>query len=180
MLPAYYLVLAVAGGTMVLSHFVARSNFGLALFSIREDEEVARAFGVPTTLYKGLALVISSVPASLMGGVYVWNMTYISPPSVFGLEIALSPIVMAMLGGTGIMVGPLVGAVFITLVQEFLWTQVPYFHLAMYGTVLILLGLFLPGGLVRTRWVRPVIQRLGFGEEVDYFKNKETEEILER
>lgn len=180
MLPAYYLVLAVAGGTMVLSHFVARSNFGLALFSIREDEEVARAFGVPTTLYKGLALVISSVPASLVGGVYVWNMTYISPPSVFGLEIALSPIVMAMLGGTGIMVGPLVGAVFITLVQEFLWTQVPYFHLAMYGTVLILLGLFLPGGLVRTRWVRPVIQRLGFGEEVDYFKNKETEEILER
>lgn len=180
MLPAYYLVLAVAAGTMVLSHFVARSKFGLALFSIREDEEVARAFGVPTTLYKGLALVISSLPASLVGGIYVWNMTYISPPSVFGLEIALSPIVMAMLGGTGIMVGPLVGAVFITLVQEFLWTKVPYFHLAMYGTVLILLGLFLPGGLVRTRWVRPVIQRLGFGEEVDYFKKKETEEIPER
>jgi branched-chain amino acid transport system permease protein len=180
MVPAYYLVLAVAAGTMVLSHFVARSNFGLALFSIREDEEVARAFGVPTTLYKGLALVISSVPASLVGGIYVWNMTYISPPSVFGLEIALSPIVMAMLGGTGIMAGPLVGAIFITLVQEFLWTKVPYFHLAMYGTVLILLGLFLPGGLVRTRWVRPVIQRLGFGEEVDYFKKKETEEIPER
>jgi len=168
MIPAYYLVLAVAGGTMVLSHFVARSNFGLALFSIREDEEVARAFGVPTTLYKGLALVISSAPASLVGGIYVWNMTYISPPSVFGLEIALSPIVMAMLGGTGIMAGPLVGAVFITLVQEFLWTKVPYFHLAMYGTVLILLGLFLPGGLVRTRWFRPFIQSLGFGEKVDY------------
>ena len=174
-LPSYYLTLAVAGGTMVLSQVVARSKFGLALFSIREDEEVAKAFGVPTTLYKGLALIISSVPASVVGGIYVWHMTYISPESVFGLEIALSPIIMAMLGGTGIMIGPLVGAVFITLVQEFLWTKIPYFHLAMYGTVLVLLGLFLPGGLVRIRWIRPFIQRLGLGEAVDYFKNVDAE-----
>ena len=177
MLPSYYLVLAVAGGTMVLSQMVARSKFGLALFSIREDEEVAKAFGVPTSLYKCLALVISSAPASLVGGIYVWNMTYISPESVFGLEIALSPIIMAMLGGTGIMIGPLVGAVFITMVQEFLWTQVPYFHLAMYGTVLVLLGLFMPGGLVRTRWLKPVVQCLGLGEAVDYFKNADAERI---
>jgi len=177
MLPSYYLVLAVAGGTMVLSQMVARSKFGLALFSIREDEEVAKAFGVPTSLYKGLALVISSAPASLVGGIYVWNMTYISPESVFGLEIALTPIIMAMLGGTGIMIGPLVGAVFITMVQEFLWTEVPYFHLAMYGTVLVLLGLFMPGGLVRTRWLKPFIQWLGLGEAVDYFKNADAERI---
>jgi branched-chain amino acid transport system permease protein len=177
MLPSYYLVLAVAGGTMVLSQIVARSKFGLALFSIREDEEVAKAFGVPTSLYKCLALVISSAPASLVGGIYVWNMTYISPESVFGLEIALSPIIMAMLGGTGIMIGPLVGAVFITMVQEFLWTQVPYFHLAMYGTVLVLLGLFMPGGLVRTRWLKPFVQWLGLGEAVDYFKNADAERI---
>jgi len=177
MIPSYYLVLAVAGGTMVLSQIVARSKFGLALFSIREDEEVAEAFGVPTSLYKCLALVISSAPASLVGGIYVWNMTYISPESVFGLEIALSPIIMAMLGGTGMMIGPLVGAIFITLVQEFLWTKVPYFHLAMYGTVLILLGLFMPGGLVRTRWAKPFVQRLGLGEAVDYFKNADAERM---
>lgn len=174
MVPAYYLSLAVAIGTMVFSHRLARSQFGLALLSIREDEEVARSFGVPTSLYKSLALIMSSVPASLVGGIYVWNVTYISPPSVFGLEIALSPIVMAMLGGTGIMVGPVVGAVFITLVQELLWTKVPYFHLTMYGTVLIFLGLFMPGGLVRTRWLWPVVQRLGFGEEIDYFKKSGT------
>ena len=177
MLPAYYMVLGVAAATMVLSHSVARSKFGLGLFSIREDEEVAQSFGVPTSLYKGLALVISSVPASLVGGIYVWNMTYVSPESVFGLEIALSPIIMAMLGGTGVMIGPLVGAVFITLVQEFLWTKVPYFHLAMYGTVLVLLGLFMPGGIVRTRWVKPFIQRLGLGEAVEYFKNVDAERM---
>jgi branched-chain amino acid transport system permease protein len=177
MLPSYYLVLAVAGGTMVLSQMVARSKFGLALFSIREDEEVARALGVPTTFYKSLALIISSVPAGLVGGIYAWNMTYISPNSVFGLEIALSPIIMAMLGGTGMMIGPLVGAVFITLVQEFLWTKVPYFHLAMYGMILVFIGLFMPGGLVRTRFVKPFIQWLGLGEAIDYFKNADAERI---
>lgn len=170
LLPAYYLALFVVLGTMVFSRHLARSQFGLALFSIREDEEVSRSFGVPTSLYKCLALVISSVPASLVGGIYVWNMTYISPHSVFGLEIALSPIVMAMLGGTGTMVGPLLGSIFITLVQELLWTKVPYFHLTMYGTVLVLLGLFMPGGLVRTRWLRPMVQRFGLGEEINYFK----------
>ena len=177
MLLAYYLVLAVAAGTIVLSYQVARSQFGLALFSIREDEEVAQAFGVPTSLYKCLALVISSIPASLVGGIYVWNMTYISPPAVFGLEIALSPIVMAMLGGTGTILGPLVGAIFITLVQEFLWTKVPFFHLAMYGIVLVLVGLFLPGGLVRTRWIKPVIQRLGLGENIDYLDKSDPTQV---
>jgi len=177
MLLAYYLILVVAAGTIVLSYQVARSQFGLALFSIREDEEVAQAFGVPTSLYKCLALVISSIPASLVGGVYVWNMTYISPPAVFGLEIALSPIVMAMLGGTGTILGPLVGAIFITLVQEFLWTKVPFFHLAMYGIVLVLVGLFLPGGLVRTRWIKPVVQRLGLGENIDYLDKSEPTQV---
>jgi branched-chain amino acid transport system permease protein len=100
-------------------------------------------------------------------------MTYISPSSVFGLEIALSPIVMAMLGGSGIMVGPLLGAIFITLMQELLWTKVAYFHLTMYGLLLVGLGMFMPGGIVRTRWLWPTVARLGFGEKIDYLRNLE-------
>jgi branched-chain amino acid transport system permease protein len=158
---AYYLAVAVALGTLALSWGISRSLFGLALFSIREDEEVARALGTPTILYKGLALVLSSVPASLIGGIYVWNVTYISPSSVFGLEIALSPVTMAMLGGTGTLVGPFLGVVFLTLVQELLWTKVPYLHLTMYGVIMVLVGLFMPGGLVRTRQFKWILERLG-------------------
>jgi branched-chain amino acid transport system permease protein len=169
-LPAYYLCVAVALGTVLLSRIVSRSQFGLALFSIREDEEVARAFGVPTTRYKCLALIVSSAPAALIGGIYVWNVTYISPPAVFGLEIALSPIVMAMLGGTGTIIGPVVGVIFLTGLQEFLWTKIPYLHLAMYGVIMILVGLFMPGGLVRIGLVKPLIDRLGLGEKVAYGK----------
>ncbi len=167
---AYYFSLILAAGTIVLSHRLARSKFGLALFSIREDEEVARAFGIPTTLYKCVALLVSSVPASLIGGIYVWNMTYISPSSVFGLEIALSPIVMAMLGGTGTIIGPVVGVAFLTALQELLWTKIPYLHLTMYGITMVLVGLFMPGGLVRISWVRSLVSRLGLAEQIDYFK----------
>lgn len=169
-LPAYYLSIGVAVGTMALSHFLARSSFGLALVSIREDEEVARACGLPATSYKWAAMIISSIPASLIGGVYVWNLTYINPSAVFGLEIALTPIVMAMLGGTGVMMGPVIGVVFLTAIQELIWTQIPYFHLTIYGVLLVLLGLFMPGGIVRTRWVSPILRRLGLGTESDYLK----------
>ncbi len=165
---SYYLSLAVSIATVVLNLGLSRSRFGLALLSIREDEEVANALGTPTTLYKSLALIVSSVPAGVIGGVYAWNVTYISPPAVFGLEIALSPIVMAMLGGTGTVIGPVLGVIFLTLLQEFLWTQIPYLHLTLYGVVMVLVGLFMPGGLVRTRPFRLVIQRFVPGDKAHY------------
>ncbi|MEW6139289.1 MAG: branched-chain amino acid ABC transporter permease [Thermodesulfobacteriota bacterium] len=166
--PAYYLSVLIVAATLTFSYLISRSRFGLALFSIREDEEVARSLGVPTSLYKALALVFSAIPASLVGGVYVWCVTYISPPAAFGLEIALSPIVMAMLGGTGTLLGPFLGALFLTSLQELLWTKMPYLHLTIYGGILVTIGLFMPGGIVRARWFRPVLDALGVGEKMRY------------
>ena len=163
-LEAYYVSIAMAIGTIIFKRCLAQSRFGLALISIREDEEGAGSFGIPAYLYKCLALIISSVPAGLSGCIYVWNITYISPSSVFGLEIALGPVIMAMLGGTGTVAGPVIGTIFITLTQELFWTRVPYFHLTMYGAVLVLLGLFMPGGLVRVRFLKQLIIRFGFGK----------------
>jgi branched-chain amino acid transport system permease protein len=152
LLPAYYLSLAVAASSVALAALVARSRLGLALMSLREDEEVAAVFGVHALRYKILALVLSAIPPGLIGGVYSWQLTYINPSIVFGLEIALVPIVMAMLGGVGHVWGPVLGAFFITLIEELLWTKLPYLHLATYGVILLLVGFYLPGGLVRLRW----------------------------
>jgi branched-chain amino acid transport system permease protein len=157
LLPAYYLSLVVAAGSVGLAVLVSRSRLGLALMSLREDEEVAAVFGVYPLRYKTLALVLSAVPPGLIGGVYTWQLTYINPSIVFGLEIALVPIVMAMLGGVGHVWGPVLGAFFITLVEELLWTKMPYLHLTTYGVILLLVGLYLPGGLVRWRWLVRVV-----------------------
>jgi branched-chain amino acid transport system permease protein len=154
LIPAYYLSLAVAAGSIALLALVERSRLGLALMSIREDEEVAAVFGVHAFRYKTLALILSAIPPGLIGGVYAWQLTYINPSTVFGLEIALVPIVMAMLGGVGHVWGPVLGAVFITIIEELLWTEMPYLHLTTYGVVLLLIGFYLPGGLVRLRWRR--------------------------
>src|ERR671925_579964 len=117
LLPAYYLSLAVTAGSVALLALVERSRLGLALMSIREDEEVAAVFGVHAFRYKTMALILSAIPPGLIGGVYTWQLTYINPSIVFGLEIALVPIVMAMLGGIGHVWGPVLGAFFITLVE---------------------------------------------------------------
>jgi branched-chain amino acid transport system permease protein len=153
LLPAYYLSLGIASGSVALVAWVRRSRVGLALMSIREDEEAAAAFGVHGFRFKALALTLSAIPPGLIGGVYAWHLTYINPSTLFGLEVALAPIVMAMLGGVGHVWGPVVGALFITLVEELLWTRMPYLHLTAYGITLLLVGFYLPGGLVRLRWL---------------------------
>jgi branched-chain amino acid transport system permease protein len=151
--PAYYLSFAVAAGSVALVALVGRSRLGLALMSLREDEEAAAVFGVHAFRFKALALILSAIAPGLIGAVYTWHLTYINPSTVFGLEIALVPIVMAMLGGVGHVWGPVLGAVFITLIEELLWTKLPYLHLTTYGLVLLLVGFYLPGGLIRLPWL---------------------------
>jgi branched-chain amino acid transport system permease protein len=159
LLPAYYLGFAVAASSVALVALVGRSRLGLALMSLREDEEAAAVFGVHALRFKAVALILSAIAPGLIGGVYAWQLTYINPPTVFGLEIALVPLVMAMLGGVGHVWGPVLGALFITLVEEFLWTKLPYLHVATYGVILLLVGFYLPGGLVRLRWILPLLPR---------------------
>jgi branched-chain amino acid transport system permease protein len=162
---AYYFTLGLCVVTVGLIFLLTRSRLGLAWTAIREDEEVAQTFGINTFKHKCVALMISASFASLMGAFYTWYIIFINPKVVFGLEIALVPISMAMLGGSGVIIGPIVGAFFITLVEEFLWTKVPYFHLAAYGIAIVLVGLFMPGGIVRLKWFKKPLMRLGLLED---------------
>lgn len=157
--PAYYIALLLAAAAVFVNFLISRSGIGLALASIREDEEVAQAFGVNLFRYKALTLMISASFAGMMGGVFVWKANYADPPLLFGLERALVPIVMAMLGGSGTILGPIIGALFLTVVEEFLWAQMPYLHLAVYGVILATVGLFMPGGIARTAPVRKLLSK---------------------
>lgn len=163
--PMYYLTLALVAAVLVAYWLVDRSRLGLALKTIREDEEVAQDFGVPTLRVKAQALVLSSLFPGALGGLYTWYLNFIDPNQVYGLKIALTPIAMAMLGGTGLLVGPVLGAVFLYLAEELIWTQATELHGAMLGLVIVLVGLFMPGGLVRLRPVARVLGWLGLTTE---------------
>lgn len=147
LVPAYYLTLvlvaAMVGGTL----WVTRSHYGLALRSIQDDEEAAGAFGVNALKVKCTVLMVSGGVAGLTGGIYAWYITFLTPPAVFGLDRALGPVVMAMLGGSGTVVGPFLGAAFVNVLEEVLRVKVGAYVLTSYGAILILVGLFLPNGI---------------------------------
>jgi branched-chain amino acid transport system permease protein len=161
----YFLTLGLVGCTCLAVWLITQSKFGLALVSIREDEQVARAFGVAVFRYKCGALVISAVLAAALGPIYLSDRLYINPGEMFGLETALMPITMAMLGGSGLLIGPVVGVAFLSLVQEVLWTQLGILRLASLGLVLTAVGLFMPGGLVRLAPIYARLRRWGLVQE---------------
>lgn len=160
LLPAYYMTVGLAFVALFTNYKILGSNFGLALTSIREDEEVAHSFGINSYPYKTIALMISSAIAACMGTIYMFYITYIVPDTVFGLELVFSPAIMAMLGGTGTLFGPVLGAVFITLLQEIIWTRLAYLHLMIYGLIFAMVGLFMPGGILRAPRVRLALSRV--------------------
>jgi ABC-type branched-subunit amino acid transport system permease subunit len=152
---AYYATLALLALLVALTAWLAHSRTGLALSSIREDEEVAGVFGVNTEAVKCVTLMASGAVAGLAGGLYCWYLTYIIPSTVFGLDIAIGPIVMAMLGGSGTVAGPVLGALVVDILREGLRLKTQYLALTIYGVILVLVGLFLPGGLAAPhRWRR--------------------------
>jgi branched-chain amino acid transport system permease protein len=161
----YYLTLALAVAVLATNFAISRSRLGLALVCIRDDEEVADGCGVDVFSYKLIALAISAAFAGAIGAVFAWFLIFINPDSVLGLEIALLPVVMAMLGGSGTVAGPLLGAAFVLVLQEVLWTNLEAFrthlHLATYGVVLALVGLLMPSGFANTRPVRGLLKRAG-------------------
>jgi len=164
-LPVYLLTLGLALLAIASTWLINRSRLGLAMKAIREDEVVARDFGVPTYRIKAQALVISSVFPSLLGGLYMWYFNYIAPSEVFGLKIALQPVAMALLGGTGLTIGPLAGTVFLYVMEEVLWANFPYFQGSMLGLMIVLVGLFMPGGIVRVGPIERLLRRIGLLEE---------------
>lgn len=163
--PMYYLSLGVVASVLLVAWLLGRSRLGLAMQTIREDEEVARDFGVPTFRVKAQALMISSVFPGAMGALYTWNINFIDPGQVYGLKIALTPIAMAMLGGSGLLIGPVLGAVFLYAAEEVIWTKVAHLQGAMLGLVIVLVGLFMPGGLARLAPVQRLLGRMGLATE---------------
>jgi branched-chain amino acid transport system permease protein len=75
------------------------------------------------------------------------------------------PVTMAILGGSGLLLGPVVGVVFLTVIQEVLWTQLGTLRLASLGVILAAVGLFMPGGLVRLPPVYTRLCRWGLARE---------------
>lgn len=144
----YELMVLVLAVTIVVARYVERSKFGLGLYAIREDEEVASTQGIDTTRLKIGAFVVSAALAGLGGGIYAWFLGYVTPGPMFDVRISILVVLIALLGGTQSWVGPFLGAVLLRVVDQVLVLRFGgQVAQIMYGLLLVVVILYLPQGL---------------------------------
>jgi branched-chain amino acid transport system permease protein len=143
----YLTVLAISAAALAACAAVRASRFGLALAGIGADEERAQTLGVNTRRTKIAGFALSAFFAGALGAAMAVRWTYIEPNSVFNPFIGFQTVLIAMVGGAHTLIGPLLSSVVFSVLTEFLRLQFPYVFLIVLGALLILLVLYLPGGL---------------------------------
>jgi branched-chain amino acid transport system permease protein len=122
-----------------------KSRLGKLFLAIREDEVAARSLGIKASQVKVVAMMIAASLAGVSGPLYAHYQRLISPED-FSVFQSVSILLMVILGGSGSLIGPLIGATLVILLPEYL-RPVENFRWIVFGSVLILCIIFLPGGI---------------------------------
>jgi branched-chain amino acid transport system permease protein len=130
---------------MFIAHRIRNSRLGRAFVALAGSEDAARALGIDVARYKLISFLISAAYAALAGWLFVHVVGFVSP-EVYGLHMVVLAFTMLYVGGIGTIVGPLVGAIIISLLPETFRAFKDYQDLA-YGAVLILLLIYAPRGI---------------------------------
>jgi branched-chain amino acid transport system permease protein len=144
----YYAIFIVFVLTIVAAALIRRSRYGLALQSIGEYEEAAAHSGINVVWTKVLTFAVSAIFMGMAGAIIATRRTYIDPYIAFNLNTSFLPVLMAMFGGMGNLVGPVLGAALFTYIGEILLTRFPDLYMLIFGVVLILAILFMPNGVL--------------------------------
>jgi branched-chain amino acid transport system permease protein len=140
--------------TVVIALAIRRSRYGLALQSIGEHEEAAAHSGINVVWTKVLVFAVSAITMGMAGAIIATRRTYIDPGIAFNLNTSFLPVLMALFGGMGNLLGPVIGAVVFTYIGELLLTSFPDLYMLLFGVVLILSMLFMPNGILGVlQWV---------------------------
>ncbi|MFN2221020.1 MAG: branched-chain amino acid ABC transporter permease [Chloroflexota bacterium] len=146
----YYIVIGLALLSVIVSYAVKSSKFGLGLQAIREDEDAAEVMGIITPNAKTWAYVLSAILPGVVGVLVFFKNGNIEPPQAFRLHQSIELLVMVMLGGSGSVLGPVLGAAGYQRLRGILLTrpELRNYQLAVAGALLLIIVLFIPSGLV--------------------------------
>ncbi|MFA7438706.1 branched-chain amino acid ABC transporter permease [Castellaniella sp.] len=142
----YYFVLLVAVLMVIVAARIVRSRVGQILIAIRQNEDLVSAVGIPTWKYKLFSFIVSAMFAGLAGALYAHYQSFINP-EIFGVAQSLDAILAVIVGGSGTIAGPMVGAFILVLLPEVL-RFADSFRLIIYGLILVLATIFMPRGIV--------------------------------
>lgn len=146
-LPHFY-ILALAYVALVfgLLRLLEKSDIGAILESLNDNEMVSRSLGANALAWRVATFVLSALIAGIAGGIYAFYIGFLSPDP-FNFRLLVDLIVMNVVGGTGNIFGPLLGAIFIVPLPELL-REAREYQLLIYAAVLIFFILFVRKGLI--------------------------------
>ncbi len=150
----YYLAAILMFAIYLLIYFLRYSNIGLAMSAVHGDEETASGIGVPVFKTKLTALTLSAFCTALTGAFYAHYVHFLNPDSAFDGFWSVMPIVGSLFGGIGTLIGPSIGALVITGLDEFLFKR--FFetgHKLFFGLLLTVVIVWAPVGLLG-KWVK--------------------------
>lgn len=150
--PYYYIILVMLLLVLLLTYLMMNSKIGYYLAAGGEEPEAAEALGIKVSRYKLIAMAISCFLTALGGTFYAQMMLYFYPKSVFSLDLSYEIAFIALIGGRGSILGPVLGAMLLKPVSEltriYLGDTLPGMHLIIFGLVLIVVMRYQPKGLI--------------------------------
>ena len=159
-IPYYFVSLGFLAAASGIVWLVSRSKMGAYLVAIREDEDASEGLGVDTFRYKMLAYALSAALTALGGTFYAYYQFYLQPNTVLSLNHSVDIMIRPIVGGSGTILGPILGSFLLELMGEFSRTMFAAstagLSVAMYGVLLVVVVLFLPRGVYPTLagWMR--------------------------
>ena len=156
-----WLALALMAAAMLLCSWLEGSRFGRSLVAIKEDEPAAEAAGIRTSAWKLRAIALSGAISGAIGGFYAVVLLVVTPAAVFGMLVSAQALIVTMFGGVGAVWGPVIGALVLVPLSEFLHARlgdvVPGIQGVIYGMAIIAVILWAPEGVF---WkIRDLVQR---------------------
>jgi branched-chain amino acid transport system permease protein len=148
-IPPYYVMLVLVLAFLTVHGLLRRSHVGWAWRALRDDEVAAELNGVDVARYRVYAALVGAAMLGLAGATYAFTEGRISPNTFGFVHVDIIVIVMLGFGGIGTLFGPIVGAATFTVVNEVL-IDFGQLRVLIYGTLILLLFLFLPKGVIPT------------------------------
>jgi branched-chain amino acid transport system permease protein len=144
----FLIMLVLAGIAIALARSIEHSTLGYGLAAIRDDEQAAEASGVPTLKLKLISTTLSGALMGMAGAPLPYYVTYLDPASGFNLAYAVNAIAMPLIGGMTSWVGPLLGAIFLGIIQQAATVTISSsLNLLFVGVLLVLFVVVAPNGL---------------------------------
>lgn len=135
----------------IMNVIVKNHRLGFGLQCIRQNEDAADMVGVDTTKYKVIGFTLSAFLCGTVGAIYASWVGYIDPTESFSIVLTLKIAVMAMLGGAGTLLGPVIGAGAFVILEEIVWVNFLSWNRAILGLLIVGLIFFLPNGILNVR-----------------------------